>query len=42
MLAHAWVELNGEVLGETLHPDWQVLPMEQAAAIFAKAAAPTS
>lgn len=40
--AHAWVELHGEVLGEKLHPDWRLLPMEQAAAVFAKAAAPTS
>lgn len=42
LLAHAWVELDGEALGETLHPDWQVLPMEQAAAILQKVAAPTS
>ncbi len=42
LLAHAWVELHGEVLGEKLHPDWRLLPMEQAAAVFAKAAAPTS
>lgn len=42
LLAHAWVELDGDVLGETLHPEWQVLPMEQAAAVFEKVAAPTS
>lgn len=41
--AHAWVELRGELLGETLmHTDWHVLPMEQAAAVLQKVAAPTS
>lgn len=42
LLAHAWVELDGETLGETLHPEWQVLPMEQAASILKKVVAPTS
>ncbi len=42
LLAHAWVELDGDVLGEVLHPDWQVLPTEQAAPILEKVAAPTS
>lgn len=42
LLAHAWVELRGNVLGEHLHPDWQTLPLAAAASLYEKAAAPTS
>lgn len=42
LLAHAWVALRGNVLGEHLHPDWQTLPLEAAASLYEKAAAPTS
>lgn len=41
-LAHAWVVLHGDVLGEQLRPGWHVLPLEEAASLYEKAATPTS